>query len=80
MIGHEEIENRFGHHKATLEGDEATLPKHIQLRAHFSSLAGFLDEILPDGREKSVMFTELENASMWAHKSVAKTAPLELGV
>jgi hypothetical protein len=71
-----EIENRFGFHKATIEGDNATLPKHRDTRVKFREFAEWLDQVLPDGRAKSVAFTELENASMWAHKSIAETAPL----
>lgn len=76
MLGRYEINNRFGFHKATVEGANATAPQHAQLREDFMQLAEWLDEILPDGRAKSVAFTELENASMWAHKSIAETAPL----
>lgn len=75
-IGPDDIENRFGFHKATVEGDNATLPTHRDIRLRFREFAEFLDGVLPDGRAKSVTFTELETASMWAHKSVAETAPL----
>lgn len=75
-IGAEEIENRFGFHKATIEGDNATMTRHVTMRRLFKEFATQLDEILPAGRAKYVAFTELENASMWAHKSVAETAPV----
>lgn len=75
MLGSDEIENRFGFHKATIEGANATLPKHRDVRLKFREFAEFLDQIAPEGRAKSVMFTELENASMWAHKAIAETAP-----
>ncbi|QPX71451.1 hypothetical protein SscP1EGY_54 [Streptomyces phage SscP1EGY] len=75
-LGVEEIENRFGFHKATIEGDDATKPKHADIRAAFKDFAEYLDDVLPDGRYKSLAFTELEVASMWSHKSVAETAPL----
>lgn len=77
MLGMDEIENRFGFHKATIEGEGATRPVHADIRIRFRELANFLDEALPPGREKAIMFTELENASMWAHKTLASTAPLE---
>lgn len=76
MFTQDEIENRFGHHKATLEGENATLPKHTALRAHYTSFASLLDSLLPDGREKELAMTSLETASMWSHKSVATQAPL----
>lgn len=75
-FGPEEIEHRFGFHKATVEGENATLPKHTDTRLAFREFAEHLDSVLPDGRAKSVAFTELENASMWAHKAIAEGAPL----
>lgn len=71
-----EIEHRFGFHKATIEGENATLPVHRDLRLKFREFAEHLAEVLPEGRAKSVAFTELENASMWAHKAVAEMAPV----
>ena len=76
MLNKYAIEHRFGFHKATVEGANATLPDHRKLRMLFRELAENLEEILPDGRSKAVAFTELENASMWAHKAVAEQAPL----
>lgn len=75
-FGEAEIEHRFGFHKATVEGPEATLPKHRDVRLAFREFGAFLDEVLPSGRAKSVAFTELENASMWSHKAIAETAPV----
>lgn len=76
MIGQDEIENRFGFHKGTIEGPNATAPRHAELRRAFASFATLLDDMIDDGRAKSVAFTELENASMWAHKAIAENAPL----
>lgn len=82
MIGKGEIENRFGFHKATIEGANATLPKHALLRKLFKEFAGRLDEILNDemttgGRvTKHIAFERLEDASMWSHKAIAEDAPL----
>ncbi|QSM01221.1 hypothetical protein QDA08_gp26 [Microbacterium phage NoodlelyBoi] len=75
-LGEDQIEHRFGFHKATVEGENATLPVHRETRIKFREFAAFLDETLPDGRAKSVAMTELESASMWAHKSIAEQAPL----
>lgn len=76
MLSNDEIENRFGFHKATIEGPEATKPVHSQLRRAFKAWAHELNATLPDGREKTFALTHLEEASMWAHKSVARDAPL----
>ena len=75
-LGVDEIEHRFGFHKATVDGERATLPKHREMRLRFREFASFLDGLLPDGRAKAVALTELESASMWSHKAVAETAPL----
>lgn len=77
MLNSQDIENRFGFHKATIEGAEATKPKHEQLRMDYKSFANMLNEVLPEGREKSLVMTALEEASMWSHKSIAQSAPLE---
>jgi len=76
VIGKDEIEHRFGFHKATIEGAHATTPDHLLVRQLFKHFAGRLDELLEDGREKSVAFTHLEEASMWTHKAIAGRAPL----
>lgn len=76
MIGTNEIEHRFGFHKATLEGDNATLPRHRDTRIAFKKFAELLDSRLPDSREKSLVFTALQEASMWSHCAIAMDAPL----
>lgn len=73
----EEINNRFGWHRATIEGENATKPVHDDLRYLFKEFASKLNDILPDGRYKSIAMTDLENASMWSHKSVAERASEE---
>jgi len=75
-LGKKEIEERFGFHKATVEGENATLPRHKDVRIKFREFAEWLDIMVTDGRAKSVMFTELETCSMWAHKAIAEEAPL----
>lgn len=69
ILTNEELVNRFGNHAAKIEGPEN--PKaHEALRHQFMRLAEALDMILPDSRQKSLALTELESASMWAHKSL----------
>jgi len=75
MLGPEQIEHRFGFHKATVEGDNATLPRHRDTRLMYREFAEWLDELLPDSREKSLVFTALQEASMWSHCAIAMDAP-----
>lgn len=77
MLTKHEIEHRFGNHKATIEGSNATLPKHQELREIYKRIAAELDSCLPDCRNKSLALTALEEASMWSHKAIAGTAPLD---
>jgi len=73
-IGKQEIDNRFGFHPATPE----TIPLHEQVRTRFAELAYWLDETLPDSREKSLTFTELQVTAMHANATIAcNLAPLE---
>ena len=75
-IGKDEIENRFGFHKGTLEGPNATVPRHAALRKAYREFANLLDYALTDSREKSLAFTHLQEASMWSHFCIASDAPL----
>jgi hypothetical protein len=75
-LGREEIEQRFGFHKATVEGPEATGPVHRDIRRLFVELGVQLDALLPHGRAKAYAFTMLQTASMWMHWAVAEEAPV----
>jgi len=75
-VTYEDIENRFGFHPATDE----TKSMHAQVREDFITLAKYLNDILPEGREKSLALTALQEAAMWSNASIAcNLAPLELG-
>lgn len=67
-----EIDYRFGYHPS----NEITAPTQRHIRDEFSALARFLDTVLPPGRAKNVTFTELENAALWANKSIAEITPV----
>jgi len=76
-IGVDELRNRFGSHKATIEGPNASTKIHADLREVFLELAIYLDGALPAGRAKSLALTHLEDASHWSHKTLAAEDPLE---
>lgn len=76
-LGFDEIENRFGTRKASIEGSTTTKLQHAALRQEFKAFATYLDGLLPAGRTKALAMTELESASMWAHKAIAEQAPLD---
>lgn len=75
QVTDDELEKRFGYHRATPE----TIDKHQDIRGNFLSLAKMLNELLPEGREKSLAFTTLQEAAMWSNAAVAcNLAPLDL--
>lgn len=70
-LGPEEIRHRFGFHRITTDGEEATLPLHQELHGAAIEYAEYLDSILPDGREKDIALERLEESASWAHKALA---------
>ena len=67
MMGSEELNKRFHPHPGNEELHEA-------LYDEFFSFVEMLDQIVPDGRYKSLMVTALEEAAMWSHKAAAEAA------
>lgn len=62
-----DIERRFTYHRP--EGQK--VDDHNDIRRVFKEFALGLAE-LPEGREKSLAFTALEEASFWAHAAIAR--------
>lgn len=76
MIDSNEVKNRFGFHKATIEGENATAPQHANMRKQYVDFALWLNAVLPDVPERDHAFKALQEASMWSHVAVSKQAPL----
>ena len=72
MLGPEEIEERTFAHPVT----NVTGPLHQKVRFAIKDLMTILDQILPEGREKALAITNLEQAEMWANKAIARMAPV----
>jgi hypothetical protein len=62
-----EITKRFTYHRP--EGEKVT--EHEDVRRFYKEFATSLMD-LPEGREKSLAFTALEESSFWAHAAVAR--------
>ena len=50
---------------------------HDKMRACFVELALEVNELVPDGREKSAMLSRLEEALMWGNKAISMERPPE---
>lgn len=65
----EEIENRFTYHAPTPEQRQ----RYESIRRSAEGLALLLNIACPEGREKALAFTALEESVMWANASIART-------
>lgn len=68
MMDEAELHNRFTYHPPT--GDK--IEKHQLIRQLCETLAQDLNELVPDGREKSLAMTQLEYVMWWANAGVAR--------
>jgi len=65
----EDIANRFAFHPAATD---ARRQAHEDVRGLCLALAGELDGLLPEGREKSLAITNLEQTMFWANAAIAR--------
>ena len=63
----EQIESAFTYHAPS----DSQAAKYVVIRSSAELLASTFDELCPDSREKSLAMTKLEEAFMWASKSIA---------
>lgn len=54
--------------------DEEKKLKHERIRISIGKLADDLNYDIPDGREKSIVMTKLEEAMMWANAALARNS------
>jgi hypothetical protein len=62
-----ELTRRFAYHPPTPE----RVRQHEAIRAAFLRAAEEIDEPVPDGHEKALALTHLQDAMMWSHAAVA---------
>ena len=68
MIEAKDINNRFSYHAP----DEDAITAHEHIRFDAKIYADTINRYCPDGREKSIALTKLEEAVMWANASIAR--------
>lgn len=69
MIDSDDLLSRFQHHPPQ---NEFTVEAHETVRSALLETAELLNKTIPDGREKSMAITKLEEAMMWANASIAR--------
>jgi len=64
-----QLENSFKYHSPK----EGQPEMYTKLREKAKELAYLIDELCPNGREKSIAITKLEESGMWANASIARS-------
>jgi hypothetical protein len=68
-----DLENRFGYHAPP---NDTVKADHAAVRSLHHLLATQMNELLPDGREKSIVLTKLEESMMWCNAAIARKNPI----
>lgn len=64
-----DLEHRFAFHAATTEEKRDA---HTSVRQACRALADFLNNKLPEGREKALAITHLEEVMLWGNAALAR--------
>lgn len=64
-----DIDNRFSYHPPK---DSGRAKQHEDARNTVSAVATTLNSMLPEGREKALAITKLEEALFWANAAIAR--------
>lgn len=67
----EDLTNRFSFHPANSDEKRQA---HEDVRAMCLSLAHELNDRVPEGREKSLAITHLEEVMFWSNAAIARSA------
>lgn len=68
-IPRDDIEHRFAFHPATTQERR---DDHALVRDRTHELANVFNQLVPDGREKDLAITKLEEAMFWANAAIAR--------
>lgn len=65
-----DLHHRFAYHSPP---DDETAQRHENVRAILENTAQQISMFLPDGREKALFVTKLEEAMFWANAAIARS-------
>lgn len=65
-----DLGHRFNYHKPS----PAKADQHQRVRDLLLEAAEYLNDYLPEGREKALVITKLEEAMFWANAAIARGA------
>jgi hypothetical protein len=68
----EQIENAFRYHRPIQDAQKVMK----ELRAQFRDLAHVINEVVPDGHEKALALTNLEQAQFWSNAGITRSYPV----
>ena len=63
------MDDRFKHHPPK---SEETISKHQAARSGADDLFNLIQQLAPDGREKSLAITKVEEALFWLNAAIAR--------
>lgn len=69
MPDEEDIDRRFKFHPADTD---AKAQAHEKVRQLCRNTAFYLNDLVPEGREKALAFTKLEEVMFWANAALAR--------
>ncbi|MGW1549035.1 Acb2/Tad1 domain-containing protein [Streptomyces sp. NPDC002346] len=65
----DDLMNRFEYHPPR---DAEAIRKHAGVRGFLFTAAEFVEANVPDGREKALALTKIEEAMFWANAGIAR--------
>lgn len=68
-MGRPDLANRFQYHPPLTEARKRA---HERVRQYLLQMAQEFEDSLPDGREKALVMTKLEEAMFWANAAIAR--------
>jgi hypothetical protein len=72
-----DIEHRFAFHAASRQEKR---DEHTSARQGCRQLADHLNDLLPEGREKALAITKLEEVMFWANAAIARSTDAQESV